>query len=156
MQLILAVFYELTYRLIKGWCGWLGTSLFVKLWKWSFIYISLHSLLKSPTYMYYLWIIWLSGLFFLANKYLLWMIWQDSFYHSLTLGELTRVHEYNFDHPGQFFILNLSSLFILWFFLFEFIYNSCQNICFILFYVVCKKMDFFESLCLVSGVLLFG
>lgn len=29
------------------------------------------------------------------------MIWQDSFYHSLTEDELARVHEYNFDHPGE-------------------------------------------------------
>ncbi|CAL5390226.1 unnamed protein product [Camellia sinensis] len=27
---------------------------------------------------------------------------QDSFYHNLTLEELTRVHEYNFDHPDAF------------------------------------------------------
>ncbi|KAI3828375.1 hypothetical protein L1987_02476 [Smallanthus sonchifolius] len=27
---------------------------------------------------------------------------QDSFYHSLTTEELTRVHEYNFDHPDAF------------------------------------------------------
>ncbi|KVI04383.1 ATPase, AAA-type, core [Cynara cardunculus var. scolymus] len=26
---------------------------------------------------------------------------QDSFYHNLTAEELTRVHEYNFDHPGK-------------------------------------------------------
>lgn len=25
---------------------------------------------------------------------------QDSFYHNLTEEELTRVHDYNFDHPG--------------------------------------------------------
>lgn len=25
---------------------------------------------------------------------------QDSFYHTLTPEELTKVHEYNFDHPG--------------------------------------------------------
>jgi uridine kinase len=29
------------------------------------------------------------------------MTWQDSFYHDLTEEELTRVHEYNFDHPGE-------------------------------------------------------
>ncbi|KAI7758327.1 hypothetical protein M8C21_013688 [Ambrosia artemisiifolia] len=27
---------------------------------------------------------------------------QDSFYHNLTAEELTRVHEYNFDHPGEY------------------------------------------------------
>lgn len=27
---------------------------------------------------------------------------QDSFYHNLTKEQLTRVQEYNFDHPGQF------------------------------------------------------
>ena len=27
---------------------------------------------------------------------------QDSFYHNLTEEELTRVQDYNFDHPGQF------------------------------------------------------
>jgi hypothetical protein len=27
--------------------------------------------------------------------------WQDSFYHNLTEEELARVHEYNFDHPGE-------------------------------------------------------
>ncbi|PKI64115.1 hypothetical protein CRG98_015459 [Punica granatum] len=26
---------------------------------------------------------------------------QDSFYHNLSEEELTRVHEYNFDHPGK-------------------------------------------------------
>lgn len=30
-----------------------------------------------------------------------WMILQDSFYHNLTEEELKRVHEYNFDHPGE-------------------------------------------------------
>ncbi|XP_028109366.1 CLPTM1-like membrane protein cnrB isoform X1 [Camellia sinensis] len=29
------------------------------------------------------------------------------FYHNLTPEELTRVHEYNFDHPGEFCIWNL-------------------------------------------------
>lgn len=29
------------------------------------------------------------------------MILQDSFYHNLTEEELKRVHEYNFDHPGE-------------------------------------------------------
>lgn len=28
-------------------------------------------------------------------------LWQDSFYHNLTEQELARVHEYNFDHPGE-------------------------------------------------------
>ncbi|MGV7468078.1 hypothetical protein PJI21_29285, partial [Mycobacterium kansasii] len=27
---------------------------------------------------------------------------QDSFYHNLTEEELSRVHEYNFDHPDSF------------------------------------------------------
>lgn len=29
------------------------------------------------------------------------MMWQDSFYHNLSEEELTRVFEYNFDHPGE-------------------------------------------------------
>ena len=30
------------------------------------------------------------------------LILQDSFYHNLTEEELSRVHEYNFDHPGMY------------------------------------------------------
>lgn len=29
------------------------------------------------------------------------MIMQDSFYRGLTPEEMKRVHEYNFDHPGN-------------------------------------------------------
>ncbi|KVH88047.1 Phosphoribulokinase/uridine kinase [Cynara cardunculus var. scolymus] len=35
---------------------------------------------------------------------------QDSFYHNLTVEELTRVHEYNFDHPGKFYAFDNEKL----------------------------------------------
>ncbi|KVI02367.1 Phosphoribulokinase/uridine kinase [Cynara cardunculus var. scolymus] len=35
---------------------------------------------------------------------------QDSFYHNLTAEELTRVHEYNFDHPGKFYAFDNEKL----------------------------------------------
>lgn len=35
---------------------------------------------------------------------------QDSFYHNLTPEELARVHDYNFDHPGQSFFLLIMNL----------------------------------------------
>ncbi|KVH95092.1 Phosphoribulokinase/uridine kinase [Cynara cardunculus var. scolymus] len=35
---------------------------------------------------------------------------QDSFYHNLTAEELTRVHEYNFDHPGKFYAFDNDKL----------------------------------------------
>ncbi|KVH89225.1 Phosphoribulokinase/uridine kinase [Cynara cardunculus var. scolymus] len=35
---------------------------------------------------------------------------QDSFYHKLTAEELTRVHEYNFDHPGKFYAFDNEKL----------------------------------------------
>lgn len=36
---------------------------------------------------------------------------QDSFYHNLSEDELERVHEYNFDHPGEAFLcLNMDCI----------------------------------------------
>lgn len=35
------------------------------------------------------------------------MTWQDSFYHNLTEEEHTRVHDYNFDHPGEWILLTM-------------------------------------------------
>lgn len=40
------------------------------------------------------------------------MLSQDSFYHNLTPEEHARVHEYNFDHPGE----GISVLVTLYFF----------------------------------------
>ncbi|GKV44536.1 hypothetical protein SLEP1_g51710 [Rubroshorea leprosula] len=34
---------------------------------------------------------------------------QDSFYHNLSEEELARVHEYNFDHPGEKHFYNLDT-----------------------------------------------
>lgn len=31
------------------------------------------------------------------------MLLQDSFYHNLTEGDIQIAHEYNFDHPGNYF-----------------------------------------------------
>ncbi|GKV44535.1 hypothetical protein SLEP1_g51710 [Rubroshorea leprosula] len=36
-------------------------------------------------------------------------ICQDSFYHNLSEEELARVHEYNFDHPGEKHFYNLDT-----------------------------------------------
>lgn len=41
-------------------------------------------------------------LYLIVKIYSYWFfLLQDSFYHNLTEEELTQVHDYNFDHPGE-------------------------------------------------------